>query len=170
MLSIMQGDFFGVQTDGIGVGIRFFERIWSSDNKAIYNHSGLILDSKGTTLEALWKVKSQNLYDAYEGSQIIIARFTGDGFRTADDALKMIKDEYSNKWYPVWRIPLHMIPCFAKLNYFGLAVCSELAAKYAWLRGARHEQWPGTNPDTLADEWKHWKTYQIIFEGILSYD
>ena len=167
MTDLQRGDLFGVKTEGIGGGIRFFEKLWSSDNKAEYNHSGLILDSEGTTFEALWKVKKQNLYERYAGCKVVVARWEGNTVCPVDQALERIITEYENKWYPAWRIPLHTIPFLAKINFSGLAVCSELAAKYEWYLGIRHDQWAGTNPDTLSDEWHKWDGFRIVFEDVV---
>ncbi|MBN1842602.1 MAG: hypothetical protein JW883_10025 [Deltaproteobacteria bacterium] len=167
-IQLDQGDFFAVKSPrAVGLIIRTIEAVWAHDGHADYNHTGIILDQQGTTLEALWKVRRQNLFEAYAGQKVIIARYIGEKFRPVDQAIARIEREYADHWYPIWRIFMHAVPALAKINLSGLAVCSELAAKYAWHIGARHSQWPGTNPDTLADEWKHWKTYKVIFEGLL---
>ncbi|MFC1885328.1 hypothetical protein ACFL2O_11220 [Thermodesulfobacteriota bacterium] len=181
---IKRGDVFGTGNPmALGKAINFMQGIWARDSKSVYSHSGILTDEKGNTFEALWTITRQNLFEAYEGKPIVIARykFSAEVMEIVDDvlegnpeidpkvidkALKELEGSYEGKWYPGWRLFMHLIPPVAKLSVFKLPVCSELTAKYAWLIGARHGQWLGTNPDTLADEWHNWKNCEIIFEGI----
>jgi hypothetical protein len=83
-------------------------------------------------------------------------------------ALHSLLHQHLGQIYPAWRIPLHIIPPLAKyLASERWLVCSELVAKYLFILDARHAQYMGTNPDTLADEWRHWRNFKIIYEGVL---
>jgi hypothetical protein len=164
-------------------GIDFFETVHAPDNKSKYTHSGILTGEKGQTFEALWKLKEESLF-RYEGKPIVIAVPTyilrellppGAGFVkvpiTMADAkreLKTLRNEYEGHWYPAWRIPLHIFGPLAKINWTGLAVCSELTAKYLWMIRARFSQWAGTTPDRLADEWHRWEgNFDIVYEGLM---
>lgn len=156
----------------LGVAINGFQKIWSRDNKSEYSHAGIITSVKGETFEALYTIKSQNLFEAYAGTGVLIARYTGlpwnEGYRI-NAAISEIKERHEGQWYPFWRLPFQIIPPLAKYLSWGgkFVVCSELVAEYLHLVGARHAQYTGTNPDTLSDEWHRWKNFEIIFEGIL---
>ena len=45
-------------------------------------------------------------------------------------------------------------------------VCSERTAKYICLIGAMNEPWAGITPDDLADRFRRWHNFTVIFEGI----
>jgi len=166
-IKLQYGDVFASSNHALDAKIiDFVEKIWSHDNEAYYNHTGIIINPDGTTLEALLTVRSQNIYRAYHGRKIIIARWKYMNHETFHLAFQGIKREIG-KLYPLWRLPLHIIPPLAKYLGFGHMVCSELVAKFLYLAGARYSQYQGTNPDTLVDEWRYWRSYEIIFEGVL---
>ena len=150
--------------------IRAIEWLWSKDNEASYGHAGIITSNQGHTLEALWTVRAAHL-DEYAGQKVLIARpcLTERGVYIApsskDRALEGLK-EYHGRWYPVWRLPLHIVPPLAKIVATGHnMVCSELTARYLHEISARPGPYTGVNPDTLADEWRKWKNFAIIYEG-----
>jgi hypothetical protein len=151
----------------LGVAINAIQRLWASDCESQYSHSGIILDPQGTTFEALWTCKSVNLFEQYSGEQVIIARYTGDLAIPVDEALEQILAKHQGDVYPFWRLLLHLIPPLAKINMSQRPVCSELVAKYSWLIGGRHSHWAGANPDMLADEWRRWDNWEVVFEGTL---
>lgn len=145
----------------------------SSDGHAKYGHSGVIINDKGDTIEALWRVKSRNIYDNFKGKPLVIARpvldLTGTPITPERKkfAIKKILLDHHRKMYPWWRVPLQIIPPLARrLATRKHVVCSELTAKDLYLVGSRHNQYPGTTPDQLSDEFHHWKQYEIIYEGI----
>ena len=166
----------------LGRVINAAQVITSRDGKSIYSHSLIITNKYGKTLESLWTVKNQNLYEAYRSTQVIIARWKGMTPDIAEQAIKIIEEEHLGKWYPMYRLPFQIIPTFAKyISFKGkFLVCSELAAKFLWvchiLTGAgtkdypepRHKWYTGTSPDTLADEFHRWTgCYEIGYEGML---
>ena len=106
-LKLQTGDVFctgNPQSKFVGAGIKFFEILYSKDNKAEFGHSGIILNSKGTTFEALWKVKSQCIYKDYVGQNVIIARpildLNGNTLVTRDkrSAILEITNKYNAKF------------------------------------------------------------------------
>jgi hypothetical protein len=149
--------------------------MWAKDRQATYSHSGVIKNEKGETIEALWKVKTQNIFEAYKGQKILIARPTYTlqkkiiSREAKIAAVYMIIKEYEGESYPGWRLFLHIFPVFAKyIHFVGKPVCSELTCNYLSLIDT---WWPnaywGLNPDTLADEARDSWRFQIIFEGIV---
>lgn len=168
VLELNRGDVFGTKNPmALGKVINAIQWVWSHDGESRYSHSGIILDPLGTTFEALWTCKSQNLFDCYEEEQVIIARYTGGKMMPMDTAIKQLLEEHGGKVYPFWRLLLHLVPPLAKINMSQRPVCSELVAKYSWLIGGRHEQWAGASPDMLADEWRRWDNWEVIYEGKL---
>jgi len=159
------GDVFAVDTEKFFAKlITLRNKISASDCNAIYNHNGVIIKEDSTTFESRRKITHYNL-DDYEGKQILIARPIVQGF-VAESAIKRL-NQYDGKTYPWWRIIVHAIsPTLAKyLTWSGIPVCSELVAMYLNWVGVRHGGFFGTTPDMLADEWEHWREYEIIFNG-----
>lgn len=175
---IRAGDVFGVKGSGPLFGaIRTVQYINSRDNESTYGHSAIILDAKGTVLDTRWRVGRTSL-DLYAGQQIIIARpvewISQDGLSSGPinestilTTLKAMEVNDTGRWYPVHRLFLHLIPPVAKfLHIKRFQVCSERTAAYLQAIGARPKPIGGSTPDMLADEWRRWRNYQIIFEGI----
>ena len=150
----------------LGRAINAVQWFWSKDSESTYSHAGIIIDHNHTTLESLWTVKSQNLLKAYKNDKILIAKPQTTS-SSINIAVQIMINAYKGKFYPLWRLPLFLFPPSAKINLTKHLTCSELTAHYLNLCGIRHSQFAGTNPDNLADELKHWKEYEIIFEGIL---
>ena len=166
-IDLKTGDFFAVQGKGfISKIINALQKFWSRDHASVYSHAGLIIDSEGTTLEALNKgtLASQNLFKAYHGRQIIIVRYDNLTPNIYKLAIKALNKEFKGEKYPFYRLLLHIFPPLAKLHFWGRGVCSEVVAYYLWEIAARHKWWASTNPDTLADEWRNWKNYTIVAE------
>ena len=174
-LALQRGDVFVCQGSMgvVSAAIRGAQRILSRDNRADYGHAGIITSATGQTLEALWTVRRGHL-DAYAGQRILLARPTGTVFRprepvslrTRDQALDLIEAQYLGRVYPLWRLPLHLVPWLAKYASTGRwLVCSELVAKYLTLIAARDLVFCGINPDTLADEWVCWRNFDVLYEG-----
>lgn len=172
---LQPGDVFGTRNPmALGRMINFIQKLWSKDSASKYSHSGIIIDEDGATFESLWTLNTGNLFKAYTGKEIIVARpiskYDKAKLLTRKEkytAVKKIIVEHKGQWYPYWRLTLQLIPPLAKIVWFNRPVCSELVAKYLWYIKARHHQWAGTNPDTLADEWRIWKNFEVIFEGKL---
>jgi len=165
-LTIPKGCVFGSANPmWIGRAINVIQWVWSRDSDACYSHAGLFIDDRGTTLECLMTVKSQNFFEAYKGEKVIIAqpKASVNAINLAVESIRI----HEGQFYPFWRLLFHMIPPLAKIGVLERLVCSELVAKYEWLLGLRHRQYKGTNPDTLVDEWIRWKAFDVIFEGVL---
>lgn len=167
-IEVKAGDVFGTSNpnSNVGWGIEKIQKWNSRDNESIYTHSGVIINSEGDTIESLWTVCTQNIFEDYSTNKIIIARWDKLTDLAWENSYQMLMGHYGDK-YPFWRLPLHIIPPLAKyLSFTGMPVCSELVAKHLYYIGARHRWWTGTCPDTLADEWRRWKGYTIVFEGV----
>jgi len=175
-IEIKRGDVFCSSNPSVGVGllINAVQWLWSRDGSSTYSHSGVIISDDGQTLEALpKKVESQDFLKAYSGDMVLVARpiaRKASNVPTIDtDIDNGLRDVLKQKGniYPWWRIPMHIIPPLAKIMIFKRMVCSELVAYYLYKAGSRHDGYKGTNPDTLADEWRNWNNFDIIFEGKL---
>jgi len=163
------GDLFGTKNPmALGWLINKAQKFHSRDNESTYTHSGIITNCEGDTIESLWTVDNQNIWFDYAGERIIIARWEFLEDRQWEKAFLMIMDKHWGRKYPLWRLPLQLIPPAAKyLSFTGMPVCSELVAKTEFWFGARHKWWTGTTPDILADEWRRWKGFLIVCEGII---
>lgn len=173
--TLQRGDVFVCEGNMglVSAAIRGAQRILSRDNEASYGHAGIITSAAGATLEALWTVRHGHL-DAYAGQRVLIARPARSLYRptvaiclrTRDQALDMIAQQHLGRVYPVWRLPLHLVPWVAKYASIGRwLVCSEMVAKYLTLIAARDTVYTGICPDTLADEWRRWHNFDVLFEG-----
>jgi hypothetical protein len=165
-VTLMVGDVFGTYSGSfLAKGITAIQWFWSKDMDADYNHTGIIQGPEGRTFEALWTIREGELFEEYQGCQVIIARYTGCDEGKKQLELDNLKRKHSGQWYPWWRLFMHVVPPLARISVFKRPVCSELVARYLFFLGARHEHWAGTNPDTLVDEWNQWKHFDVIFEG-----
>jgi hypothetical protein len=165
-VTLLPGDFFCTENPmALGKAILFIERLWAKDNEADYSHSGIITDAMGTTLEALWRIKGNDL-NAYSGQRVIIGRWKGMNAEAFQKGLDAIKEDIG-KIYPLWRLPLFAIPGAAKWISSGkFTVCSELACKF--LIGAGFEtigRWQGQDPEDVADMITKWKEIDVVYEG-----
>lgn len=166
-IDIRQGDMFATRNPMyLGRWINAIQRFWSRDNQSHYSHAGIILDSDGTTFEALWKIQVSDL-SRYRGQKVIIARVNDMDAGKIGSVIKGLIARHAGKRYPLWRLLMHLFPPLAKISVFALPVCSELVAKYLYEIGVRHGQWAGTNPDTLSDEWVRWRWFEVLGEGQL---
>lgn len=174
-ITLQRGDVFvcAGSMGGVSAAIRWAQKLLSRDNRADYGHAGIITSARGETLEALWTVRHGHL-DHYLGQRLMIARPTTSlyrpqvpiSLRTRDLALEQIERQYLGRIYPVWRLPLHLVPWVAKYATVGRwLVCSELTAKYLTLIAARDLVYTGIAPDTLADEWVCWRNFEVLYEG-----
>ncbi len=181
-IKLQPGDLFLTRNpQALGRGINAVQTWWSKDGKSTYSHAGIIIDDKGTTFEALWTLKRQNLFDAYAGEKICIARWEYMTEKIAKAALSKLMAQHEGQMYPAWRLFLHIIPPVAKYTSWGgkFAVCSELVAKFLYFahletgmtdsygyKWPRHKHYCGANPDMLSDEVHRWRGYGIVFEDI----
>jgi hypothetical protein len=168
-ISLQSGDVFASRNpQGLGTAILLAEKMKSLDGEAFYTHTGIITDSIGTTFEALWTIKRQNLFDAYKGEQVIIARFidmTPEAFERGFNAVKA----QEGRPYPFYRMFL-MLFGLGKLHIDGQEVCSEGTAKFLIYAGAIMicgKNPYGMTPDNHVDEWRISKYFDVIFEGEL---
>lgn len=157
----------------VSAGIRLMEKIWSEDNEATYGHSMLVTDPAGSVLDTLWTVRNNHI-GAYRGQPVIVARPVSTinnqpiSVVAKSVAIGAIVRDGMGRWYPVHRLMLHLIPPLAKYASSGkYLVCSERVAKYLTIIAARDEVYAGITPDDLADEWRRWKNFDVIFEGVL---
>ena len=178
------GDIFCTRNPmWLGRAICWFEKIKSKDNHAEYSHAGIILNPAGTTFEAVWTNKKQNLFKAYAGQKVLIGRhdlMTIDTFRKGWAGVK----KYEGQWYAGWRLLLHALPFAAKLGTGGFAVCAEIARKFVsksgvmldttsaelvakFIRTGESCFWKGWNPDDIDDMIKNYKGWSVVFEGVL---
>lgn len=168
-------DLFCVQKDGLLSLDSVVERLISLvEQKSVealphYVHSGLILNSQGKTLEALWRVRENDL-SAYEGREIIIARLKEVGQDRFREAFQKIYVEHYGERYPVNRLFLFLFG-FAKVIHFQKVVCSELVVeflKYA-LEGRgvfELDHYFGWTPADLAEIFWRWtEFFQIVYRG-----
>ena len=181
---IFPGDEFAAKNPmSMGKVINFIQRAKSVDNQSDYTHTGIITGANGATLESLWTVKSQNLWDAYKGQKILIVRniFMTPAVYAAGYA--RIK-KHIGQWYPFPRLILHVLHV-AKWVHWDRLVCSEFTAKFEagcaeFLDSVVSDQpadgrvknsgfmrnWYGVNPDDLTDRWRISRYYETVFEGV----
>jgi len=159
---LKKGDIFLSRNPmSLGKAINGVQKFWSKDNKSKYSHSGIIIDKYGTTLEALWSVKNQNLFNDYKDTEILIARC--NTLKDINSGLDNV-NKHKGQWYPFYRLGLMIFPPLAKYLHFGRVVCSELTCKFLNKSGLNITYY-GKTPDNVHDMIKHWKDFEIIFEG-----
>ena len=166
ILELKPGDIFCTRNPMmLGRLINFVQKFWSKDNESEYSHSGIILDSAGTTFEALWTNRKQNLWEAYKGHTVLIGRhinMTPERFAAGRAGV----GKHEGKPYAGWRLPMFFLPFVAKYLNLGLGVCSELTMKFLFKAGLS-TCWSGWNPDDVSDMIIRWKEYDIIYKGDL---
>lgn len=148
-------------------GIRWTQCVNDVDGKAHYTHTFMITDKKATTFEALWTYKQQNLFDAYNGQEMLIGRCNSISNSKKLYALYSIREQYEGLRYPGLKLPLFL---FAPrlLKYIpGRPVCSELTMKALYEAGVVNH-WRGVTPSYVADMIRRWKIFDIVYEGFLS--
>jgi len=166
-IKLLPGDIFCSRNPmWLGIAINAVQRFWDVDNQCDYGHAGIITGVFGNTLEALWTVKAQNVWRAYDSPDrggLLIGRnqnMTYDKFLAGMEAVKV----YKGNPYPLWRLFLHLIPPLGKYLSTGkFLVCSELTAKF--LVGAGELNfYKGVTPDYLQDMIEHWDEWDIVYE------
>ena len=157
---VREGDLFLVNSESCLAGaICLVEKIKSLDNSATYNHAGIILDSKGTTLEALWRIDHADL-NAYKGRKILIVRHCGMNNDRFTKGIESVM-KYHGKLYPVFRLFLHLVG-LAKYIHWTYPVCSELVGRFLYGAGLFKSTGWGWNPDNLADFFIDNKAYDTV--------
>jgi hypothetical protein len=168
-IEIRPGDVFASRNpQGLGSAILLAQKLKSMDGEATYGHTGFLMDVAGTTFEALWTIKSQSLWGAYKGSQVLIARWNGMDLTHYCRGYAAVCDQ-RGRTYPFYRLLLHLIG-LPKIHVDGQEVCSELTAHFLVAAGApimSGKRWAGVTPDYLVDEWRISKHFDVIFEGTL---
>lgn len=137
---------------------------WNAEDRTSeYSHAGIILNTEGKTLESLWTVKSQNLWEAYGGGQVLIVRPTELSANDKNTGLCAIKS-HIGQFYPFYRCLLLLYPPLARRITFNRIVCSELVCKYLAAAGM-DVVWQGKTPDNIHDKVVDSKQWEIIYEG-----
>lgn len=119
------------------------------ESRTIVNHAGLIVDNRGTLVEALGTVKRHNVVFAYEGSRnrSQVAIFRPRNIPAADlDAICKAAEQYVGDRYGYAKIGLHVgdgllgklgiPPIFTRLSFLDdFPVCSYILGKVFAVRG-----------------------------------
>lgn len=169
------GDEFATKNPmALGAVINFVQKAKSADNESTYSHTGIITDPYGATLESLWTVKSQILWEAYKGARVLVVRNIHMDPYVYAAGFEKIR-EHIGQWYPVPRLLLHLIG-MGKWIHWDRVVCSELTAKFETgcaeylgldrAAGFMRNHY-GVNPDNLTDRWRESRNYETIFEGVV---
>lgn len=169
-LTLHPGDIFLTQNPMmLGRLINYVQAFTSKDNNSQYSHAGVILNYSGITFEALWTNRRQNLFKAYQGKRVLIARHKEMTPKRALAGWHGVK-HHEGKIYAGHRLLFFLVcPPLAKYFSLGMAVCSELAMKFICKAGL-FDCWRGFNPDDVHDMVAHWADYTVIYEGILPKD
>lgn len=165
-MNLQPGDIFTTKNpQSLGRIIRNVQTFWSVSNSAEYSHAGIILDSTGTTFEALWKIEKGNIQN-YLGDNILIGRnleMTEERFKKGYEYIK----KYEGKSYPLHRLAFFLFPPIAKyIHFVDWGVCSELTAQFLMECGLI-DFWRGVFPDYLATMIQRWQDWEIVYEGEL---
>ncbi|MEW6184710.1 MAG: hypothetical protein AB1585_03105 [Thermodesulfobacteriota bacterium] len=159
------GDLFCSRSKGaLSCAIRVVQWFWSTDNESTYNHTGVVANPEGGTVEARWRIHHYRLKDQL-GHRVLIARNLGMTPIRAATGLAVVEKDVGCL-YPVWRLPLHLLK-LSKFFAFGPGVCSELTGKFMAGAGFKNIVY-GLTPDDLADRWRIDKDMEVIFEGQLT--
>ena len=162
---LQPGDMFLVASPGfISRMINAVQKFWASDNQAKYSHAGIILNDTGEVFEAVGKGITQGDLYHYAGKPVMIARHSYMDPSLFQAAFKMVQRRRGSP-YPIHRLFLHLFPPLAKLG-FGMVVCSELVAEFLCFANIM-PYWAGVKPDDLAEMFRRWKGFEIVFEGTL---
>ena len=169
------GDEFATRNPmALGAVINICQAAKAPDNESTYSHTGIIKDPAPATLEALWTVKSQNLWEAYKGARVLVVRNINMQPEVYKAGFEKI-EKHIGQWYPAHRLILHFLGV-AKWIHWDRIVCSELTAKFetgcAEFLGLDRaagfmRNYYGVNPDNLVDRWKISRYYETVFEGVV---
>lgn len=168
-LAFRPGDIVCTRGDNIfSKSIRGVEEVWAKDGEADFNHVLVIIDSDGTTFEALEKIRRQNIYDAYKGCRIKVFRnetMTDAVFKIGFNAIK----RHEGNIYPAWRLLLAIIPPLSRVIGTGEnLVCSELVSKFLYKCGIDNfYPYLGKTPDDVHDMCENYKGWNCIFDIVI---
>lgn len=166
MIDLKKGDIFLTRNPMmLGKIINAVQKFNSPDNESIYSHAGIIIDESGKTLEALWTVKSQNIYKDYKGIEVLILRYSGMTDEAFSNGMKKIK-RHVGDFYPVIRLFTMIIPQIAKHLYLGNGVCSELTGEFLNGVGLKDVYWKGWTPDNLHDYTRIHRDFSVVHKGV----
>ena len=166
-LKLKAGDCFLVHShDWLAKAIDAVEAFWDFGNRRLYSHAGIIVQDNGLTIEALQpRVTSRFFPVEYRDHQVMVVRYTKLTEQQLEVGLGAAYSHY-RELYPYWRLPLELLR-IGKFIHWDSVVCSELVAQFLHYIGAREYLWFGVDPEDLEDEFRHWRDYEIIFEGML---
>jgi len=167
-------EFATINPMALGRIINLVQTVKSVDNASEFTHTGIVSDSHGATVEALWTVRSQNLWEAYRGKQVLVVRNINMTPEVCAAGCAKTRKHFG-QWYPFHRLLLHAIG-LAKWIHWRRLVCSELTAKFeagcAEAIGLDRasgfmRNYHGVNPDYLVDRWRISRYFTIVFEGVV---
>jgi len=151
------------------------QAFWEMDSRAEYSHALRIIDDDGTTFEAgirvkgkvLHKIGNQNLFEAYAGTRILVARHADFDLDQFVFAFPDIHKAYCGRTYPYHRLVLMAFPYLMKyLNLSDFAVCSELVARQL-VEENLMDYWEGVYPAWLTNMARYFKGWNVVFEGVI---
>ncbi|HNS53325.1 MAG TPA: hypothetical protein PKH25_00950 [Syntrophales bacterium] len=158
------GDYFCVRTGSWVAGaILAAQKLKALDRESTYNHAGIVVASDGTTFESLRRIAHYDI-NAYTGCRILVARhrdMTMPAFMRGYHAVK----KWDGRVYPFWRLALHAVGLAKFLHVAEIPVCSELVVEHCHHAGLCDYRGYGWNPDNLADKFRNYKCYDVLYEG-----
>jgi len=164
---LKQGDI-ALTTNPMALGraINAVQRYRSKDNKSQYSHA-LLITGPRSTYEALWTVKHQDFFNAYNGDRVLIARHDEMNLIRFVRGYKKVISR-SGQIYPVHRFLFFLIhPPF--LKYIpGPLTCGELVTEFLSASGVTDLYPRGITPDDLHDMVRKTKGWNITWEGVLN--
>lgn len=165
---IMPGDVGLVDSEALFSKLIIIrDKFISLDGKAQFGHGFIITGYAGRTFESRRRIAHYNMFDEFPGKRCLIVRPEGSQNKKMK-SIGMLEKKYDGLIYPGWRIAVHLIAPWAArhLHASGIPVCTELIAEHEYNLGLIDEFW-GQHPDSCEDRYRHWKGYQIIFDGYL---
>ena len=161
---IRRGDIFLSRNPmTLGKIINWFQSIQSVDKSSKYSHAGVVLNSFGAILEAVWSVKVTNLWDEYGEDCVLIARPINLSDEDINRGINIARKNIG-KWYPFHRFIMMLIPTLARRVGGSVGVCSEETVRYLQAAGMDID-WKGKTPDNIHDMVKDSREWIIIYEG-----
>ena len=164
-IQLQPADFVLVNSRSImGRGISLAEKR-NALGDSQYIHAFNIEDTEGGTIDTLLELRRGNINE-YAGCPVLIGRYSDANNAWPTQALRQIARDIGQV-YPVYRLVL---------DFFGIGrffrtkriVCSERVAKFLYfLTGMKaFQNWYGWEPSDLADVAKHWREFEVVYEGV----
>jgi hypothetical protein len=147
-------------------GIRWVQCFNDVDGQARLTHSFIITNKNGTTFEALWRYRGQNIFKAYAGREVLIGRHKQMTWDKFFPAFQYQAAMYYGHRYPAWKLPLFFIAPRLIKYLPGKPVCSEFSFQNWFLAGIM-DHWRGVTPSYVADAIRRWRDIEIIYEGFV---